>query len=204
MTKPLIALDGDGVLLDYNLAYARAWSRFAGAFPDERDPHAYWPMDRWDVQKLNGDQLAKLRTFFDAEFWACIPAIAGAIEACHRLHDQGYQLVCVTALDDRFVQARLKNLRDHGFPIEKVYAVSHQMGPPSPKAQIIEEIQPVAFVDDFLPYMAGIRSETHTALILREPNGSPNVGTGMDAVGSTHADLAAFSHWWLGRSNTCH
>lgn len=28
--RPVIALDGDGVLLDYNLAYAKAWERATG------------------------------------------------------------------------------------------------------------------------------------------------------------------------------
>ncbi|MDO8777966.1 MAG: HAD family hydrolase [Burkholderiaceae bacterium] len=197
--KPIIALDGDGVLLDYNLAYATAWARYAGAHPTERDPHAYWHTDRWDVQRLTGERLAEFRAFFDAEFWASIPPIAGAVAACQRLHDQGHALVCVTALDENFAGARLRNLRAHGFPIERVYATGNQLGQQSPKAQVMDEIRPVAFVDDFLPYLAGIRGETHTALILREPNGSPNVGPGLAAVGSRHADLAAFRAWWLAR-----
>ena len=199
MTKPLIAIDGDGVLLDYNWAYAEAWSRFTRVYPMERDPDAYWPMDRWDVHHLSGDELTEFRAVFDVGFWSSIPALAGALEACHRLHDQGYQLVCVTALEECFVPARLANLRDLGFPIERVYGVRHRAGSTSPKAEMIDALQPVAFVDDYLPYMAGIRGATHTALILREPNGSPNTGAGLDAVGSTHADLAAFSHWWLAR-----
>lgn len=198
--KPVIALDGDGVLLDYNRAYASAWARYAGAYPAERDPHAYWHTDRWDVQKLTGERLAEFRTFFDAEFWVGIPPIAGAVAACQRLHDHGFAMVCVSALDERFADARLKNLRNHGFPIERVFATGNQLGPPSPKAQVMDEIRPVAFVDDFLPYLFGIRRETHTALILREANGSPNVGTGLAAVGSTHTDLAAFSAWWLARA----
>jgi len=44
--KPLIALDGDGVLLDYNLAYAKAWEKATGTYPLERDAKAYWPIDR--------------------------------------------------------------------------------------------------------------------------------------------------------------
>jgi hypothetical protein len=199
MTR-IIALDCDGVLLDYNLAYAKAWGRFAGAHPAERDSNAYWHIDRWDVERLAGERLAQFRVFFDAEFWASILPIAGAVEACQRLHDHGHELVCVTAIDEHFVEARLKNLRDHGFPIERVFATGNLPGKQSPKAQIIDEIKPVAFVDDYLPYMTGIRSETHTALILREPNGSPNIGPGLAAVGSTHSDLAAFSGWWLARA----
>lgn len=199
-TKPLIALDADGVLLDYNLAYAKAWARFSGAHPAERDPDAYWHIDRWDVERLAGERLAQFRVLFDAEFWASVPPIAGAVEACRRLHDHGFELVCVSAIDGHFVGARLKNLRDHGFPIERVFGTGNQPGEQSPKAQVIDRIKPLAFVDDYLPYMRGIRSETHTALILRGPNGSPNIGSGLSAVSSTHADLAAFSDWWLARA----
>jgi beta-phosphoglucomutase-like phosphatase (HAD superfamily) len=41
MGKVIIALDADGVLLDYGLAYAGAWERAFGQYPRERDPQAY-------------------------------------------------------------------------------------------------------------------------------------------------------------------
>ncbi len=53
MTRGMIALDADGVLLDYNLAYAGAWERAFGVYPVERDPLAYWAMDRWQVERLS-------------------------------------------------------------------------------------------------------------------------------------------------------
>ena len=40
MTKGIIALDADGVLLDYGLAYASAWQKAFGTYPGERDPLA--------------------------------------------------------------------------------------------------------------------------------------------------------------------
>jgi len=196
--KPVIALDCDGVLLDYNLAYAKVWSRFTRKSPKEIDPQAYWHTDRWNVRQLSGEHLAHFRAFFDADFWSSIPPIQGAAEACKRLHEHGYELVCVTALNKTLADARLKNLRDHGFPIEKVHAVD--AGQSSPKKAIVHEINPVAFVDDFLPYFHGIDRGIHTALILREPNGSPNTGPGLDAVNSTHENLAAFAQWWLASS----
>jgi len=36
--KPIIALDADGVLLDYHHAYARAWAEAFGHPPALRDP----------------------------------------------------------------------------------------------------------------------------------------------------------------------
>ena len=51
--KPLIALDADNVLLDYSIAYALAWERAFAHRPIERDPTAYWPIDRWDVERLD-------------------------------------------------------------------------------------------------------------------------------------------------------
>ncbi len=46
MNRCIVALDADGVLLDYSLAYAGAWERAFGVYPVERDPQAYWPIDR--------------------------------------------------------------------------------------------------------------------------------------------------------------
>jgi phosphoglycolate phosphatase-like HAD superfamily hydrolase len=197
--RPLIALDGDGVLLDYNLAYAKAWEKATGKYPMERDFHAYWAVDRWHVEKLSGKRLEQFRACFDVDFWSNIPPLGSSVEACHRLHEQGYDLVCVTALSEDLADARLRNLRKHGFPIEKVFPTAHSQQGRSPKADVLEQLRPKAFVDDYLPYMLGVSGGVHKALVLREPNGSPNVGQHLNAVDSTHADLSDFAHWWLNR-----
>ena len=58
--------------------------------------------------------------------------------------------------------------------------------------------RPVAFVDDYVAYLRGIPTEVHTALVLRAPNGSPNVGDELKLARSVHQDLAAFATHWLG------
>ena len=63
--KRIIALDADGVLVDYHHAYRHAWAKTFGEWPALRDPQAYWPIDRWDVRRLEGSELAKLRLCFD-------------------------------------------------------------------------------------------------------------------------------------------
>ncbi len=197
MVKRLIALDADGVLLDFHLGYAGAWQRAFGAAPRERDRLAYWPIDRWEVERLDDAKRAHFRQHFDETFWTTVPAIDGAIEACHRLHDAGFELVCVSALEAEYESARLRNLRDLGFPIERVVATGNAAGERSPKADAISELDPEAFVDDYLPYLRGVPSHVHTALVMRAPNGSPNTGDEMKLARSVHEDLAGFANHWL-------
>lgn len=154
-------------------------------------------MDRWQVPRLEGAALKRFNQAFNEAFWSSIPALPGALEACQMLSRAGYELVCVTALPDEFGSARRENLRSLSFPVEMIHTVLHANSEISPKAKIIQKLQPVAFVDDYLPYFAGVLPETHRALILRGVNGTPNVGENLRFVDSQHTDLLAFSTWWL-------
>ena len=199
MTQEIIALDADGVLLDYGLAYAGAWQKAFGAYPGERDPLAYWPIDRWDVQEVEGDKLDLFRQAFDDEFWSSIPPVPGAVEACHKLIAAGHELVCVTALPEEFRAARERNLRLHGFPIDLVHATDNLATAASPKADTLNVLKPVAFVDDYLPYFVGVDPAIHRALILRGVTGSPNKGDLLVHTDSRHTDLQAFANRWTHR-----
>ncbi|MEH0166699.1 HAD family hydrolase [Roseateles microcysteis] len=195
----MIALDADGVLLDYSAAYAGTWARAFGVSPVVCNPDAYWPMDRWGVARLEGPALERFRASFDEEFWSTVPPIEGALEACSELVGQGFELVCVTALASRFRQARIANLRTLGFPLSDVLVVEDQGLHQSPKADVIKALNPLAFVDDYLPYFRGMPGHVHKALIVREPDGSPNAGPELSIVDSQHKDLRAFSNAWATR-----
>ena len=149
------------------------------------------------MDRLDAARMQRFKAEFGEHFWSTVPAMAGAIEACHRLHDAGHELVCVSALELRYQAARLRNLRDLGFPIERVIATGHDDTGRSPKAAAIEELRPAAFVDDYLPYLRGVRDDVHTALVIRAPNGSPNTGEELRLARSVHQDLAAFAGHWL-------
>ncbi|MBI1773669.1 MAG: HAD family hydrolase [Burkholderiales bacterium] len=195
--KGTIALDADGVLLDYHASYALAWQKAFGALPSIKDPLAYWPIDRWDVQKLIGYKLEQFRLCFDEEFWSTIPPLPGALEACILLKEAGYDLVCVSALKETYRLSRLQNIRDHGFPIDDVIATEHSDTSISPKAKALSDLKPVAFVDDYLPYFRGVPTRIHMALITREPNGTPNIGEELSNISSSHYDLLEFAKWWI-------
>jgi len=199
MRRPLIALDADGVLLDYLEGYAEAWRNAFGARPAVRDPLGYGPLERWEVPLLDTDGRARFRQHFGSKFWSSLPAIPGAIDACTRLHDAGFELVCVSALNAEFEASRLQNLRALGYPIERVYATPHHEGHRSPKADRLAKLCPMAFVDDYLPYLRGVPSDVHTALITRGAIHGPNTGPEMALAKSTHLDLAGFADFWLQR-----
>lgn len=196
--KRIIALDGDGVLLDYNAAYAHAWQRAFGELPVLVNPQAYWPRDRWSVTTLSGAALEKFRAAFDEDFWRTVPAVPGAVQACDMLDRLGYELVCVTALDARFAAARLHNLQSLGFAVARVLTTGHSAVGRSPKAQVLGSLQPAAFVDDFAPYLVGVADSIHLALIMRDADGSPNSGELAHEPDSRHTDLLAFARWWGG------
>lgn len=191
-----LAVDCDGVLLDYNAAYAVAWQRAFGETPKLLNPHAYWAADRWSVRKLEGAELVHFRSVLDEEFWSTIPAAAGALEACGILTDMGLELTCVTAMEPHFHRARVSNLRTLGFPIRQVIATAGTVNGDNPKAAALNALQPVAFVDDFAPYLGGIHAGTHLALIDRDPVGSPNTRNLQQEPHSRHPDLLGFARWW--------
>lgn len=193
----LIALDADGVLVDYVRGYALAWEQVFGRRPALKDPRGYGPMDRWDVPWLEGTAHAQFRRHFDVAFWRSLPALPGAVQACHRLHDAGFELLCVTAMDGAFESARLENLRALGFPIERVVAVPHTEGPRSPKAAALEALGAQALVDDYLPYLRGLPVHVHAALVVRGGPGCPNVGPELSLAKSQHEDLTEFADYWL-------
>jgi hypothetical protein len=199
MENNLIVLDGDGVLVDYHHAYAQAWGKAFGEVPAIKDPDAYWALDRYDVRKLHGDELDHFKKHMDYEFWATMPAMPGAVEACQKLVDAGYKLICVTALEDEHKSARWKNLLDLGMPLEGIVCTGHGNDTASPKASVLSVLNPVAFADDFVHYMRGIPPHIHAALIMRSKNGTPNVGPDLKLAHSQHADILSFAEYWVNR-----
>lgn len=175
--RPLIALDCDGVLLDYSLAYASLWERAFGIKPKELNPDAYSHFDRWDVQRLSGENLQRLRDCMDWHFWSTMPPIKGAVEACHDLASMGYDLVCVTAIDHKNAKHRWENLVSLGFPIKEIYATgSDTVNGNSPKTEIINRLKPSYFVDDYANYFIGIGTDVRCVLVDRNWEDSPNRG----------------------------
>jgi hypothetical protein len=130
----------------------------------------------YDV-KFTPEEQIQFDAVWEAGAWRTMPTLDGALQACHLLHQAGYELVCVTAIPAHFSEHRLENFRSHGFPIDRVISTGYDEGNPSnnPKKQTIEELHPVAFVDDNkrnFKYIQGVH--TKFVFIDREYHDLPN------------------------------
>lgn len=146
------------------------------------------------MPRLSGHALEQFRAVIDETFWRTIPAVDGAVEACEQLVRAGYELICVTDLETRHLEARRHNLRELGFPLSHVYAIDSvpTASATSPKAAMLNDLQSMCFVDDYAPYLIGVDGRIHKVLITRDPDGSPNTGKMLEWADACCPDLWAF------------
>lgn len=208
MKNKLIALDADGVLLDFDAAYVNLWEKIYGYRPKELNPEAYWAFNRYDIPYLKDEELAEFKANFDDHFWENVPALPGAVQAVNRLYNAGYDIVCVSALPEQYAEQRQLGLYKQGFPPMSVFAV----GAPAdatqahgnPKAKVLNSLKPICFVDDYLAYHEGVSDATMKVLIDRNPVGSPNHDLEIKnrvKVDMTCKNLVEFSNWFLDEGN---
>ncbi|CAF0950476.1 unnamed protein product [Adineta steineri] len=175
--KPIIALDCDGVLLDYQKQYAQIYEKTFGKQLTVVSPKSYLAETTYGV-KLNDEEEVQFKEKWNTHGWRTMPMEDGSLEACHLLHEAGYELVCVTAMSDRFIEHRLENFRLHGYPIDRIISTggsgrhNHHN---NPKREIIEELHPVVFVDDLRRNFKDIQG-VHTKFVFidRDIHDDPN------------------------------
>lgn len=192
----LIAIDGDGVLLDYNRTFGALWERHFGVTLIAAEPRAYHATTFWGVPRLAKDHGFWNR--FDEEGWRHMPAMPGALRACIRLKEAGCRLVCVTSMPTHQQANRLANLQDLGFPIEAVVATGGSGNKTeNPKKAAIEALAPDWFVDDELRKLRGLVG-VRCALIDPDHPDSPNRDQEAEFLSLRVASLAEFADALLG------
>lgn len=197
MKKKILAFDADGVLLNYNAAFPRVHQKAFGTPCELVRPDAYHATNAYGLSFVEGSaEQAQFYAHFGQEEWSTMPLFPGVKEACQVLHEAGYEIVCVTSMPTRFADARRENFRLHGLPIERVIATGRYLGD-NPKRSHIEELAPVAFVDDLAHNFIGLGPQVHKALIDYRNYDSPNLGRDLSMVDTTHGSLLEFAHWWL-------
>ncbi|CAF1248900.1 unnamed protein product [Rotaria sordida] len=147
--KPIIALDCDGVLLDYQTTFPQIYRKVFGKQLTLVSPKSYRATTRYGVT-FTPEEKSQFNAAWDVDGWRTMSMHDGALEACHLLDAAGYELVCVTALRACFIEHRLENFRLHGFPIDRIISTRRDIesSDNNPKKQAIEQLHPIVFVDD--------------------------------------------------------
>ena len=136
MARPLIALDADGVLLDFHLGYAGAWARAFGSRAGRARPA------RLLADRPLGGRSARRRaarstsgaTSTSSSGRRCRPSKAPSTPAtASTTPATTWSASRRSTLEHE--AARLRNLRDHGFPIERVIATGNAAGRAQPEGR---------------------------------------------------------------------
>lgn len=193
-----VALEADGVLVDYPFGYAEAWMRAFGERISVVNPTAYHATNRYGVKFESEAQMLHFFSHFTADIWESLPALPGAVEACEKLASAGHPLVCVTAMDREFARARHGNLLKHKFPIKQVYATGrNDLG--FSKLPALQALKPIALVDNLALNFAGLDSSVHKAFIFTNAPDEPDHQLDIHKPDSTHGTLLDFANYWLTR-----
>lgn len=189
--KPIIALDCDGVLLDYNHMFGIVYEKAFGIKPKIINCQAYHATNYYDLS-MNEEEKDIFYSVFDKEGWKEMKALPKAIEAVDKLDELGFEIVCVTAMPCYAQKDRLYNLKNLGFKIDQVIATGGSIDGKNPKKKFIEQLNPIYFVDDLMHNFQEINNETKFVLIEWKTFDNPNDGQDLALAHYKHDNLYNF------------
>jgi hypothetical protein len=166
-----IAIDGDGVLFDYNKAAAALFYTLYKENLKEIHPQAYNFHKQYDIEGSSQPEFMKIiyPMFDKLEIWGKMPGLVGALEATNIMKAKGYTLVCLTSMPPKYKDLRHQNAIALGYPIDHVVAVDRRAAKKSginnPKKEWIIQNKPVAFIDDLLKNFIDMEDIKDTQLI---------------------------------------
>jgi phosphoglycolate phosphatase-like HAD superfamily hydrolase len=175
MSKKIIALDCDGVLLNYNETYGRIFQEYFGMSLKTLDPTAYHVTNMFDITWPTPKDKSEFNKFFHSKGWGCMQPLPNAIQATHLLKQTGYHIVVVTSMPKTARTSRHNNLINLGFSIDETIATGRGKTMDNPKKPYIEKLKPDFFVDDLLKNFHTINTQTKFVLINTYAKDSPNL-----------------------------
>ena len=147
-TRPIVALDVDGVLLDCDTSFA-----FVASFAFGRDVprlnREYNLTKRYGLTQDETDHVFETMKSHPSG-WGGMPVLSGAVEAALRLRELGYALHLVTAISEDLKDLRLECLAQAGLVPDGIHCAGHAY---ASKANILRELNPVMLVDDRLHHL---------------------------------------------------
>lgn len=164
MTKPIILLDCDQCVLDYNKRVGDIFKELFGYEPLVKNPKAYKAVNIYDFSTLTQKENDFFKQYASGpNMWDRMNPMPGAKEMVDQLsHD--HDVIIFTGMNPDFKSIREKNLRDLGMNIKDVVAVANSRSF-NAKEKYAREVNAKFFIDDLLQYFVGLQ-DISTELVL--------------------------------------
>lgn len=188
-----IALDCDGVILDYN----QTWGKILATFLNKEvlpKKVAYFAHNVFDYH-LSENETKKFYDMFHEHGWCQMQALQGALKAINILQKKNFDIHIVTSIPQSAHLYRKNNLQHLGIDFSSLHTVGFQHNI-NMKKDIINVIEPIYFVDDLLQNFEGVKPTTNCVLINIEGEDNPNYlyqEKNRIALHSTHNCLLDFA-----------
>lgn len=159
-----IALDVDGVLLDFMPAFDKAaeivLGRKISVQQDEDKMDHYYLKNRIQEPQERIDEI--LEYMQTSRMYAQLEAFKGVKEAIDKIKSANFEIYIVTALPEKAKEMRLENLKNVLNLVPKeIFCVGMGLS----KAEVLEQLRPDVFIDDRVDYLVSAPFIYHLALI---------------------------------------
>lgn len=164
MTKEIILIDCDQCLLDFNQRVADIYFEIFGRYPKVKAPNAFKAANVFDFSDLTEKEMAYFQEKCKGEnMWSKMKPMPGAVDFVNTL-SPNFDFIVFTSMQAEYEQIRFDNLKDVGFNVKKVIAVSGSKLF-NPKEAYARETKAVYFIDDLAKNFKGLH-DIPTKLIL--------------------------------------
>lgn len=170
--RKVAMIDVDGVLLDYNKQYAKGWYKSFNETLEVVDLDAYWAKDVYNARELNQEEIVKWRAGQDADHWATMEPMDGAIDLLKRLKEADYLNIACSKLEPIWHKCRQENLNKEFPGLIDALICTGDIG----KHVFVNGLEAEIFIDDFANYFYNVKSSVKRVLFNRSrfcPN-NPN------------------------------
>ena len=196
-----LAIDADGVILDFERKFMDLWEQKHGDRP-ERVCNAYSSTTSFGLQDKCPDLMKFIYENADIEdFYGNMNMLPGAEEAIHELHDMGFELICVTAIPNELRELRFNNLiNKFKLPISDILTAPRTNAIiANPKALIVNAMEPIALIEDhvhnFLDINPGIaRIYINPSVVDVSPDESTQPHFAYDSLYECMQDAIVWKH----------
>lgn len=160
----VIALDVDGVLLNFMPAFDQAASEFLKR-PINVQKNEY-QMDYYHlgkrVQATDEEGAQILQHMIKTKMYENLQPLEGVKEALEAIKAEGFKIIVVTALPEEAREMRLNNLKNIlDLVPDEMYCVGMGMS----KGDTLKKVNPDIFIDDRIDYLASASFIYHTAWV---------------------------------------